>query len=174
MNSSIQNAYSIGNVSVVGGNGGNGGGARWYSALGGDGGNGGNAFSGGLLGAFSNSLNHTYAAGSVAATAGIGGNAGGGPGGSGVPGVNGTAYEGGLVGDSISLTVSTANFWDTLTSGISDPVGRGASSGMFDEETSWYMVGAAAALGALFGTMKADDPKFSVRLRWEPSDYDRR
>ncbi len=50
----------------------------------------------------------------------------------------------------------------------------GMTSGMFDEDTSWAMIGAAAALGAIFGAMKADDPKFSVQLRWEPSDYDRR
>jgi hypothetical protein len=50
----------------------------------------------------------------------------------------------------------------------------GMASGMFDEDTAWYMVGAAAALGAVFGAMKADDPKFNVQLRWEPLDYDRR
>ena len=50
----------------------------------------------------------------------------------------------------------------------------GMASGMFDEDASWYMVGAAAALGAIFGATKADDPKFSVQLRWEPTDYDRR
>lgn len=50
----------------------------------------------------------------------------------------------------------------------------GMTSGMFDEDASWYVIGAAAALGALFGTMKADDPKFNVQIRWEPSDYDRR
>ena len=50
----------------------------------------------------------------------------------------------------------------------------GMASGMFDEEGSLYAVGAAMALGAFFGAMKADDPKFSVRLRFEPADYDRR
>jgi hypothetical protein len=50
----------------------------------------------------------------------------------------------------------------------------GMASGLFDEEESLYAVGAAMALGALFGAMKADDPNFSVRLRFEPADYDRR
>ena len=50
----------------------------------------------------------------------------------------------------------------------------GMASGMFDEEGSLYAVGAAMALGAFFGAMKADDPKFSVRLRFEPADYDKR
>jgi hypothetical protein len=50
----------------------------------------------------------------------------------------------------------------------------GMMSGAFDEDEAWYLVGAAAALGAIFGTMKADDPKFNIQLRWEPSDYDRR
>jgi hypothetical protein len=49
----------------------------------------------------------------------------------------------------------------------------GMMSGAWDEPTAWYIAGAAAMVGALFGgTVKADDPRFRVRLRWEPSERD--
>jgi hypothetical protein len=38
-----------------------------------------------------------------------------------------------------------------------------------DEKAAWYVAGAAALSGALFGASKADDPAFRVRLRWEPT-----
>lgn len=51
----------------------------------------------------------------------------------------------------------------------------GMMSGAWDERTGWYIAGAAALAGAIFGgTVKADDPGFRVRLRWEASDGDPR
>lgn len=44
----------------------------------------------------------------------------------------------------------------------------GMMGGVWDEQTSWYIVGAAAALGAILGTTKVDDPNWSVRIRWDP------
>ncbi len=45
----------------------------------------------------------------------------------------------------------------------------GMSLGAWDEEMSWYAVSAAAAAGLLWGgTIRADDPKWRVRYRWEP------
>ncbi|MEJ2721219.1 MAG: hypothetical protein P8181_08760, partial [bacterium] len=60
-----------------------------------------------------------------------------------------------------------------------DGVGVGMTLGMcagalgmmgdaWDEQTSWYLVGAAAALGAILGTTKANDPDWTVRIRWVP------
>jgi len=49
----------------------------------------------------------------------------------------------------------------------------GLASGAWDERTGWYIAGAAALAGAIFGgTAKADDPGFRVRLRWDDSDRD--
>jgi len=49
----------------------------------------------------------------------------------------------------------------------------GMTSGAWDERTGWYIAGAAALAGAIFGgTVKADDPGFRVRLRWDDSDRD--
>jgi len=49
----------------------------------------------------------------------------------------------------------------------------GMTSGAWDEPTAWYIAGAAAMLGAIFGgKVMADDPQFRVRLRWETSDHD--
>jgi hypothetical protein len=45
----------------------------------------------------------------------------------------------------------------------------GMSLGAWDENTGWYIAGAAALTGALFGAKKADDPGFRVRIRWDPS-----
>jgi hypothetical protein len=45
----------------------------------------------------------------------------------------------------------------------------GMTAGVWDEGTSWYLAGAMAALGALIGgTVKADDPGWSLRVRWDP------
>jgi hypothetical protein len=46
----------------------------------------------------------------------------------------------------------------------------GMTAGLWEERTAWYVVGAAAALGALRGVSKADDPAFRVQLRWENPD----
>ena len=49
----------------------------------------------------------------------------------------------------------------------------GMTSGAWDEPTAWYIAGAAAMLGAIFGgKVMANDPQFRVRLRWETSDPD--
>jgi hypothetical protein len=49
----------------------------------------------------------------------------------------------------------------------------GMMMGDWDESTGWYIAGAAAVLGALWGgTVKADDPGWNIQLRWEPSEYD--
>ena len=43
----------------------------------------------------------------------------------------------------------------------------GTTTGLFDEQTGFYLMGAAAALGALLnGTVGADDPAKRVRYRW--------
>ena len=60
-------------------------------------------------------------------------------------------------------------------------VGTGASLGLFagavantlgvwDEDTTWFLVGAMSALGAAWGASKADDPKYRIRVQWEPED----
>lgn len=43
----------------------------------------------------------------------------------------------------------------------------GMTTGLFDEDTGWYITGAAAALGAfLNGTIGGDEPHERVRYRW--------
>jgi hypothetical protein len=37
---------------------------------------------------------------------------------------------------------------------------------LWDEDTSWYIVGAAAALGAVLGYSRVNDPKKRTRYRW--------
>ncbi len=55
-----------------------------------------------------------------------------------------------------------------LTYGLA-AAAAGMSLGAWDESTGWYMAGAAALAGAIFGAKKADEPGFRVRIRWEPS-----
>ena len=51
----------------------------------------------------------------------------------------------------------------------------GMTLGDWDESTGLYIAGAAALLGALWGgTIKADDPKWNIQIRWEPPDDDGR
>jgi len=40
------------------------------------------------------------------------------------------------------------------------------TAGVWDEDTSWYIAGAAAALGAFLGYSSADDSKKRTRYRW--------
>jgi len=43
----------------------------------------------------------------------------------------------------------------------------GSASGLFGEETAWYVAGAMAAAGAIFGgTFQANDPANRLRWRW--------
>lgn len=45
----------------------------------------------------------------------------------------------------------------------------GTTTGMFGEDTAWYVAGGMAALGALFGgTYGAPDPAHRIRYRWMP------
>jgi hypothetical protein len=45
------------------------------------------------------------------------------------------------------------------------------TAGFWDEETSWYITGAAAAFAAfLNGTLAASDPEKRVRYRWSGGD----
>ncbi|UCF04401.1 MAG: hypothetical protein JSV33_10700 [bacterium] len=45
----------------------------------------------------------------------------------------------------------------------------GMMTGDLDEKEAWYICGAMAALGALYGGLiKADDPTWNVRIRWDP------
>jgi hypothetical protein len=48
--------------------------------------------------------------------------------------------------------------------------GMASGLGLWDERTSWYLAGAATALGAILGgtTGVPDDPGARVRFRWEP------
>jgi hypothetical protein len=55
-----------------------------------------------------------------------------------------------------------------LTYGLA-AAAAGMSMGAWDESTGWYMAGAAALVGAIFGVKKAEEPGFRVRIRWEPS-----
>jgi hypothetical protein len=59
--------------------------------------------------------------------------------------------------------------------------GTGASLGLFagavantlgvwDEDTTWLLVGAMSALGAAWGASKADDPNYRIRVQWESED----
>jgi hypothetical protein len=44
----------------------------------------------------------------------------------------------------------------------------GMMTGDLKEREAWYICGAMAALGALYGGLiKADDPKWNVRIRWD-------
>jgi hypothetical protein len=40
------------------------------------------------------------------------------------------------------------------------------TAGFWEEDTSWYIMGAAAAVGALLGYTNADDPGKRARYRW--------
>ena len=40
------------------------------------------------------------------------------------------------------------------------------TAGLWDENTSWYIAGAAAALGAFLGYRQVNDPKKRTRYRW--------
>jgi hypothetical protein len=44
----------------------------------------------------------------------------------------------------------------------------GMMTGAWDEREAWYIAGAAAAMGAIFGTVKSDDPEWNIRIRWDP------
>lgn len=44
----------------------------------------------------------------------------------------------------------------------------GMMTGAWDERRAWYVAGAAAAAGALLGTVKSDDPEWNIRIRWDP------
>ena len=44
----------------------------------------------------------------------------------------------------------------------------GSALGMFDEDVAWWMTGAAAAAGAVWGAKKYEDPEWRVRYRWIP------
>jgi hypothetical protein len=45
----------------------------------------------------------------------------------------------------------------------------GMTMGLLDEDDAWYIAGAAALVGAFFGgTSGAKDPKFNMRLSWDP------
>ena len=44
----------------------------------------------------------------------------------------------------------------------------GMMTGAWDEREAWYIAGAAAAVGAIFGTAKSDDPEWNIRVRWDP------
>lgn len=44
----------------------------------------------------------------------------------------------------------------------------GMMTGAWDERRAWYIAGAAAAVGAIFGTVKSDDPEWNIRIRWDP------
>lgn len=45
----------------------------------------------------------------------------------------------------------------------------GMMAGAWDERETWYIAGAMAALGSLYGGIfKADDPKWNLRIRVEP------
>jgi len=45
----------------------------------------------------------------------------------------------------------------------------GMSMGAWDEPTGWYIAGAAALTGAIFGAKQAGDQGLRVRIRWDPS-----
>ncbi len=42
----------------------------------------------------------------------------------------------------------------------------GSTTSVWSEETSWYVAGAAAALGAFLKAIQADDPAKRTRFRW--------
>jgi hypothetical protein len=45
----------------------------------------------------------------------------------------------------------------------------GSTAGLWDEKSSFFIMGAMSLLGAIFGgTIGADDPGWSVRVEWEP------
>jgi hypothetical protein len=41
----------------------------------------------------------------------------------------------------------------------------GMMAGAWDEENAWYIAGAMAAVGAIFGTAKSDDPSWNLQIR---------
>jgi hypothetical protein len=44
----------------------------------------------------------------------------------------------------------------------------GMMTGTWNEREAWYIAGAAAAIGAIFGRAKADDPEWNIKIRWDP------
>lgn len=46
----------------------------------------------------------------------------------------------------------------------------GNTLGLWDERSSWMMVGAMAAAGAAYGAKKSDDPGWSIEYRWTDDD----
>jgi hypothetical protein len=44
----------------------------------------------------------------------------------------------------------------------------GMMTGAWDEREAWAVTGAAAALGAIVGTVKSDDAEWNIRIRWDP------
>jgi hypothetical protein len=44
----------------------------------------------------------------------------------------------------------------------------GMMTGAWNERQAWYIAGAAAAAGALFGRAKSDDPEWNIRIRLKP------
>ena len=44
----------------------------------------------------------------------------------------------------------------------------GMMTGAWNERQAWYVAGAAAAVGALFGRAKSDDPEWNIKIKWDP------
>ncbi len=45
----------------------------------------------------------------------------------------------------------------------------GTTTGLFEEDSAWYLVGAMTAIGAILGgTVGANSPEKRLRYRWEP------
>jgi hypothetical protein len=44
----------------------------------------------------------------------------------------------------------------------------GMMTDAWDEKEAWYAAGAAAAIGAILGVSKSDDPEWNIRVRWDP------
>lgn len=45
----------------------------------------------------------------------------------------------------------------------------GTTTGIWDESSSWYLLGAMTAIGAILGgTIGADEPQWRVRYQWDP------
>lgn len=47
----------------------------------------------------------------------------------------------------------------------------GMMTGAWDERRAWYVAGAAAAVGAIFGRVKSDDPEWNIKIRWDPETH---